>query len=305
MIMKTNLFKRSAAFIIVIMLLLSSVVIGAAAYEGGHAAGIVSTASGALNVRNAAGVNGAVVGKLNKGTYVTLVEKTGSWWKIEYAAGRYGYVSGSYIKPVTGSYSANISLNWGNLNVRSGAGTGYPVIGSLPNKAGVVVLSSSAGWSRVLYNGTGTGYVSSQYISAGEKMKWPVPASGKINQYYAAGSHLGVDIGAVTRGVAGDAIVSATSGKVVFSGWLNGYGYVVYINSTYNGQPVQLRYAHLKERSYLEPGYSVNTGQWIGSMGNTGTSSGVHLHFEVRIRVSNADCIPNADSRPVDPLNYM
>lgn len=309
LIMNINLIKKSTAFIVIFLLflVLSSVVVtGAGAYDGAPAAGIVSTSSGSLNVRGSAGLNGAVIGKLQKGTYVTLVEKeAGGWWKIEYAPGKYGYVSGSYITAVSGSYTANVNVSKGNLNVRAGAGTSYPVIGSLPGGSKAVVLSSSGGWSRVVFDGTRTGYVSSQYLSTSEKMRWPVPASGRINQYFAAGRHLGLDIGALNRGVPGDAVISATSGKVVYSGWLSGYGYVVYINSTYNGQPVQLRYAHLREQSYLEPGYSVNAGQWIGAMGNTGTSSGVHLHFEVRMRNSYADCLANADSTPVDPIKFF
>jgi murein DD-endopeptidase MepM/ murein hydrolase activator NlpD len=134
---------------------------------------------------------------------------------------------------------------------------------------------------------------------------WPVPATAKINQHYKAGSHLGIDIGASSRGIAGDAVVAAQSGKVVYSGWLNGYGYVVYINSILNGTPIQTRYAHLQSASYLKAGYTVNAGQWIEAMGNSGTSSGVHLHFEVRIRKSTADCIANADSTPVNPFNYV
>ena len=116
------------------------------AYDGGPGAGIVSTSGGNLNVRASASLNGAIVGKLQKGTYVTLLEKTaGGWWKVEYASNRYGYVSGSYITAVAGSYRANVNVTWGNLNVRSGPGTSYPVIGSLPKGTGVTVLTSSGG----------------------------------------------------------------------------------------------------------------------------------------------------------------
>ncbi len=91
----------------------------------------------------------------------------------------------------------------------------------------------------------------------------------------------------------------------MYAGWLNGYGYVVYLNSFYQGTPIQTRYAHLRSVPDVSAGSTVSKGQIIGSMGNTGTSSGVHLHFEVRLRSSFADCIANADSTPVNPLHYI
>lgn len=297
-------FKTTIAFLIIIAIIVSPILVtGAQAAESNQSAGIVDVTYGSLNVRSAAGLNAAVVAKLPKGSYVTLMEKHGSWWKVEYAAYKYGYVSASYIKTLSGTYPANVATTGSDLNVRTGAGTWYPVKNSLANGSRVIVLSSTGGWSRVLFRGNQTGYISSQYLNG--KMQWPVAGSRKINQNFVSGSHLGLDVGAYTRGVPGDGVVAAVGGEVVYSGWLNGYGYVVYINSTYNGQPIQTRYAHLQYASYLKPGYSVAAGQWIGAMGNTGTSSGVHLHFEVRLRKSNATCIANADSTPVNPINYV
>lgn len=299
--MKAKGRKAVVLMIVIITLLLPNLAVSARADQSGISAGVVSTSWGALNVRSSPDTGAPLITKLPKGTYVTLIEKTGSWWKVEYADSCYGYVSVQYISAISGTYARKVTASL--LNVRSGAGTAYSVKEVLPGGKTVVVLSTDSGWSRILYNGTRTGYVSSKYL--GGAMVWPVPASAKINQYFKAGSHLGIDIGAVTRGAAGDAVVAAQSGKVVYSGWLNGYGYVVYINSTLNGTPIQTRYAHLHSASYLKAGDTVNAGQWIAAMGNSGTSSGVHLHFEVRIRKSSADCIANADSTPVNPFDYV
>lgn len=129
-------------------------------------AGIVSVTSGNLNVRSGPSTGSARVASLGKGSYVTLISQSGSWWKVEYAKGVYGYCHADYIRTVSGS-AATVQTQSGNLNVRSGAGTSYSKIGTLAKGETVIVLSSSGGWSRVLYHGTKTGYVSSQYLSGG------------------------------------------------------------------------------------------------------------------------------------------
>ncbi len=130
-------------------------------------AGVVSVSSGVLNVRRSASASSGVLTKLAKGTYITLISKNGNWWYVEYAQGRYGYCHSSYIKTVD-STAATVATKSGPLNIRSGAGTSYNRIGSLPKGTAVVVLSTSGSWCRILYNGTKTGYVSRQYLSGSD-----------------------------------------------------------------------------------------------------------------------------------------
>ncbi|MBE6983636.1 MAG: hypothetical protein E7435_05065 [Ruminococcaceae bacterium] len=127
-------------------------------------AGVVSVSSGYLNVRRSASTSSSVVLRLSKGSYITLLSKIGNWWYVEYGQGQYGYCHSSYIK-VADSSTASVATNNSPLNVRSGAGTSYKRIGSLARGTKIVVLSSSGSWSKVLYNGTKTGYVSKQYLS--------------------------------------------------------------------------------------------------------------------------------------------
>lgn len=129
-------------------------------------AGVVSVTTGYLNVRRSAATSSGVVSTLNKGSFVTLISKEGSWWKVEYAQGKYGYCHGDYIRTVDASYGA-VSTAGSTLNVRSGAGTSYSRIGSLANGASVLILSTSGNWHRVLYGGVKTGYVSASYIKLG------------------------------------------------------------------------------------------------------------------------------------------
>ncbi len=127
-------------------------------------AGAVTTASGKLNVRSQASSSASVVASLKKGSYITLISKSGSWWKVEYADGKYGYCHADYITIVQGS-PVTVTTQSGGLNVRSGPGTSYGKTATLYRGQTVIFLSASNGWSRVLYHGTKTGYVSAQYLS--------------------------------------------------------------------------------------------------------------------------------------------
>nr|WP_279325450.1 N-acetylmuramoyl-L-alanine amidase [Clostridium sp. D53t1_180928_C8] len=126
--------------------------------------------NGALNVRSGAGTSYSVVGSLSNGSKVEIVETTGTWYKIKYGSG-YGYVSKDYVTVSTDSgnngsstdtQSGTIKVN-GALNVRSGAGTSYSVVGSLSNGSKVEIVETSGTWYKIKY-GNGTGYVSKDYV---------------------------------------------------------------------------------------------------------------------------------------------
>lgn len=127
-------------------------------------AGIVATSGGRLNIRSGASTGAGIVGSLNKGSYVTLISKSGNWWYVEYGKGQYGYCHSDFITVQSGA-AATISTQSGNLNVRSSPSTSGTILRSLPKGETVIVLSTSNGWSRILYHGTKTGYVSAQYLS--------------------------------------------------------------------------------------------------------------------------------------------
>lgn len=128
-------------------------------------AGAVTVSGGSVNVRSAASTNAEILHRIPKGSYVTLLSQTGNWWRVEYGDGRYGYCHAAYVTVVEGT-AATVQTYSGGLNVRSGPGTGYAKAASLDKGEAVIVLSGRQGWSRVLYHGTKTGYVSSNYLSA-------------------------------------------------------------------------------------------------------------------------------------------
>ena len=154
--------------------------------------------NGALNVRSGAGTNYSVIGSLSNGAKVEIVETSGSWYKIKYGSG-YGYVSKDYVtvsssnnsgstdsgnsnngnNSSTTTQSGTIKVN-GALNVRSGAGTNYSVIGSLSNGAKVEIVETSGSWYKIKY-GSGYGYVSKDYVTVSSSNNSGSTDSGNSN----------------------------------------------------------------------------------------------------------------------------
>lgn len=158
--------KRILSIILTLVITLSVVVIPIKSYGATltSQAGLVSVSSGVLNVRKSASTSSAIVATLSRNTYITLISQSGSWYYVEYADGKYGYCHSNYIKLDSGK-TATIKTNSTSLNVRSGAGTNYAIKDSIPKGEIVIVLSATNGWSKILYNGNKTGFVSSQYLS--------------------------------------------------------------------------------------------------------------------------------------------
>ncbi len=98
--------------------------------------------------------------------------------------------------------------------------------------------------------------------------------------------HKGVDWATPT----GTTVVASSGGVVAKAGWGSGYGYVVYINHP-DGK--QTRYGHLS-KVLVSAGQTVSQGQKIALSGNTGVSTGPHVHFEILVNGSQ-----------VNPLKYL
>jgi murein DD-endopeptidase MepM/ murein hydrolase activator NlpD len=93
--------------------------------------------------------------------------------------------------------------------------------------------------------------------------------------YTPAANHWGIDI----AGNEGEAVYATDAGVVVYAGWNNyGYGNMIMVD---HGNNFQSLYAHLSA-IHVGCGQSVGQGDVIGAIGNTGKSSGSHLHFEIR-----------------------
>ncbi|WP_142828511.1 murein hydrolase activator EnvC family protein [Planococcus soli] len=110
-----------------------------------------------------------------------------------------------------------------------------------------------------------------------------------------AESHLGMDI----ANSPGTPIVAAASGMVSHAGSMGGYGNVVILTHSINGQTHSTVYAHMNSIN-VSVGQSVSQGQQVGGMGNTGRSTGTHLHFEIHVGPWNG-----ARSNAVNPAPYV
>jgi len=109
----------------------------------------------------------------------------------------------------------------------------------------------------------------------------------RIDPFTGGGAfHAGLDF----RGPVGAPIRSAAAGTVSFTGAKQGYGNCVEIS---HGNGLLTRYAHMS-RIMARVGEVIGPGRVIGAIGNTGRSTGPHLHFEVRI-----------DDRAVDPRPFL
>jgi len=123
--------------------------------------------------------------------------------------------------------------------------------------------------------------------SSGARLSWPV--SGPIASGFGprwGKMHEGIDISVGT----GTPVRAAAGGTVIYAGWLGGYGNLVVVD---HGGGLSTAYAHNSSLP-VGQGASVDAGTVIALSGNTGDSSGPHVHFEVRVNGS-----------AVDPLQYL
>ena len=123
---------------------------------------------------------------------------------------------------------------------------------------------------------------------------WPTPSTRITSDYGdtegRTSPHKGIDIGAQKRGVSGDPIYAADSGEVTISTFSSSAGNWIWI---YHGNGLYTVYMHCSSL-LVKKGDTVTKGQQIARMGTTGNSTGVHLHFGVRV-----------DGNYVNPWNYV
>jgi murein DD-endopeptidase MepM/ murein hydrolase activator NlpD len=271
----------------------------------------------ALNFRQSPFVGATILGSLARGTSVKITgsftggtyripngQNRNDWYKVE-VNGRTGYVAAYYVDKQVPSSPAekpgyvNSSIG---LNFRRSPSLAATRISVLPNGSNLTILGKVSGaayhpgnrtdWYKVRVGQT-VGYVAAYYVKEGTSpgnggggsTAWqnPLPGYGVSSGYGwrthpitgRRSFHYGIDIAAPS----GTPIKSAKPGRVVEVGFHpNGWGRFVRVN--HDG--FQTIYAHLSHAN-VSVGQAVNGESVIGRVGSTGSSTGPHLHFEVRV----------------------
>lgn len=129
------------------------------------------------------------------------------------------------------------------------------------------------------------------YRIAAERAPFDIPVKASFRYTSGFGPRWGrLHAGTDFAGPIGTPIYATADGVVIIAGWSSGYGRLIKIQHEFG---IETRYAHLNSIKVTE-GQRVSRGERIGDMGNSGRSTGPHLHYEVRV-----------GGAPVNPMIYI
>ncbi len=129
------------------------------------------------------------------------------------------------------------------------------------------------------------------YRIAADKLPFGMPVKSSFRYTSGFGTRWGrLHAGTDMAGPVGTPIYAPADGVVVHAGWLSGYGRLIKIRHEFG---IETRYGHLSALK-VKVGDRVSRGDRIGDMGNSGRSTGPHLHYEVRV-----------GGAPIDPMIYI
>lgn len=129
------------------------------------------------------------------------------------------------------------------------------------------------------------------YRIAAEQLPFDIPVRSNYRFTSGFGQRWGrLHAGTDMAGPVGTPVYATADGVVVHAAWSSGYGRLIKIRHEFG---IETRYAHLNAIR-VEEGQRVSRGDRIGDMGNSGRSTGPHLHYEVRV-----------DGEPVNPMIYI
>ncbi len=226
----------------------------------------VYISASSLNVRSGAGTSYSVIGNLKKGNSASVVASTNGWYKIKYGSG-YGYISSKYTTSqvpsnTTSSVAPTTSTNktvytTTTLNVRSGAGTSYSVVGVLGSGKAASVVGTSGSWYKIKY-GSGYGYISSKYTTSS------APSNG--------GSTSGSSIASYAKSFLGCSYVYGAAGPRTFDcSGLTQYVYAHFGKSIPRTSASQYASCKKISKSQLQPGdlmfFSSSSGGGVSHVG--------------------------------------
>jgi murein DD-endopeptidase MepM/ murein hydrolase activator NlpD len=156
------------------------------------------------------------------------------------------------------------------------------------NSGGPFIAAENAVYDELIYR-------TDNYLKTIQALPLGKPVNGSVSSPFGKRKdpmndkkafHEGIDF----RGRKGDPVIATADGKIVFAGKNGGYGKYVKID---HGGGFTTSFAHL-DNYHVKKGDYVSRGQTIGLVGNTGRSTGTHLHYEILYK-----------GKPVDPSNFL
>ncbi|WP_394863238.1 immunoglobulin-like domain-containing protein [Paraclostridium bifermentans] len=152
-----NKFGKTATKAAIAIALVGATTVGA------HAASLEATTTANLHMRTGEGTGYKIVETISKGQKVEVLNNNGSWWKVKHND-KVGYSYKNYLRVVNNKEvvkEVKVKVET-SLNVRTGASTGYKIIGKLHNGDKLQVTGQKGNWYEVKYKGN-VAYVSSDF----------------------------------------------------------------------------------------------------------------------------------------------
>ncbi|MBM9603440.1 M23 family metallopeptidase [Desulfopila inferna] len=156
------------------------------------------------------------------------------------------------------------------------------------NSGGPFIAAENAVYDELIYR-------TDHYLKTIQALPLGTPVIGSVSSWFGKRKdplnsknafHEGIDF----RGKTGDPVIATADGKVVYAGVNGGYGKYVRID---HGNGYTTCFGHL-DNYHVKKGDYVTRGQTIGLVGNSGRSTGSHLHYEINLK-----------GRPVNPAKFM
>lgn len=137
-----------------------AILVGVAVTGSAQDLKVVKVNASSLNVRSGPSTGYSIIGQAGSGQLYVSVATSGGWHKIRYNE-NVGWVSGSYVSVTSGTI---LIVTAASLNVRTGPGTGYSVVGSAPKDSGWVQVGTSGSWKNIFFGGASR-WISGTYTS--------------------------------------------------------------------------------------------------------------------------------------------
>ncbi|OZM57822.1 hypothetical protein CIB95_05535 [Lottiidibacillus patelloidae] len=115
-----------------------------------------------LNVRNAPSLSASILGRLSKGTTVSIIDVKDGWYKISFK-NEFGWIAGDYVKSASSKQEARVTTDI--LNIRSEPTTNSTIIGKLIKDSIVTITAEQQDWKKVITDSGTEGWVAGWYLS--------------------------------------------------------------------------------------------------------------------------------------------